>query len=76
MKNIYDVIIVGAGPAGLFAAYELITKNKELKNKMDKLYVELIHSEIGYKNKINLFIRYKLYYIYKIINKIYHFING
>ena len=24
----YDVAIVGAGPAGLFAAYELITKNK------------------------------------------------
>ena len=29
MKN-YDVVIVG-GPAGLFAAYELITKNKNLK---------------------------------------------
>lgn len=28
----YDVAIVGAGPAGLFTAYELITKNKKLKN--------------------------------------------
>ena len=27
----YAVIIIGAGPAGLFAAYELITKNKNLK---------------------------------------------
>ena len=26
----YDVAIIGAGPAGLFAAYELITKNDKL----------------------------------------------
>lgn len=27
----YDIAIIGAGPAGLFTAYELITKNKNLK---------------------------------------------
>ena len=27
----YDVVIIGARPAGLFSAYELITQNKNLK---------------------------------------------
>jgi uncharacterized FAD-dependent dehydrogenase len=27
----YDVIIVGAGPGGIFASYELIQKNPDLK---------------------------------------------
>jgi uncharacterized FAD-dependent dehydrogenase len=31
MKNSYDVIIVGAGPAGIFAALELADKKKEMK---------------------------------------------
>lgn len=30
-KNIFDVIIVGAGPAGIFACYEIIKKNPQLK---------------------------------------------
>ena len=30
MKN-YDVIIIGAGPSGIFCAYELIHANKDLK---------------------------------------------
>ena len=30
----YDVIIIGAGPAGLFSAYELISNNKKLKVAM------------------------------------------
>ena len=31
MNDKYDVIIVGAGPAGIFTAYELITKQPDLK---------------------------------------------
>ena len=41
----YDVAIIGAGPAGLFAAYELITKNKDLK-------VVLIDRGFKVKNRV------------------------
>ncbi len=27
----YDVIIIGAGPGGIFSAYELVKKNPEMK---------------------------------------------
>ncbi len=27
----YDVVIIGAGPGGIFSAYELIKKNNSLK---------------------------------------------
>ena len=30
-KNIFDIIVVGAGPAGIFACYEIIKKNPHLK---------------------------------------------
>ena len=41
----YDVVIVGAGPAGLFSAYELITKNKKLK-------IALLDKGASVKNRI------------------------
>ncbi len=33
MRKNYDVIIVGAGPAGIFCAYELIKNTKPISKK-------------------------------------------
>ena len=33
----YDVIIIGAGPGGIFSAYELMKKKQELKIASDFL---------------------------------------
>lgn len=53
----YDVIIIGAGPAGLFAAYELITQNKKLKialldrgNKVGKRFCPMNKNKVDCKN--------------------------
>ena len=48
----YDVVIVGAGPAGLFTAYELITNNSKLKiamtpNKSTLLFPILLFVQIS-----------------------------
>ena len=43
MRNDYDVLIIGAGPGGIFSAYELMQKRPEWKiavleagNSLDK----------------------------------------
>ena len=41
----YDVVIVGAGPAGLFSAYELIENNKQLK-------IALLDKGASVKNRV------------------------
>ncbi len=53
----YDVVIIGAGPAGLFAAYELITKNQKLKialvdkgSKVDKRFCPMNKNKTDCKN--------------------------
>ncbi len=41
----YDVVIIGAGPAGLFCAYELISKNKKLK-------IAILEKGLRVKNRV------------------------
>ena len=46
----YDVVIVGAGPAGLFCAYELIEKNNKLKIALIIIILTLKNIKIIKKN--------------------------
>ncbi len=53
----YDVAIIGAGPSGLFAAYELISNNKNLKiaildegKKADKRFCPMNEKKIKCQN--------------------------
>ena len=45
--NNYDVIIIGAGPGGIFGAYELIEKNPErfLRQDMSLLRENVLSTE-------------------------------
>ena len=52
--NTFDVIVVGAGPAGIFACYELVNKNPKLKialiemgNRIEKRKADEVMSGFG-----------------------------
>ena len=49
MEKNYDVIIIGAGPGGIFCAYELLEKNKDLKVLMVETvsYTHLITTSLS-----------------------------
>lgn len=51
MKNKYDVILVGAGPAGIFAAYELMLKGQDLKVLLVDKGHDIYHRNCPIKNK-------------------------
>ena len=62
----YDVIIIGAGPGGIYAAYELMQKNKNLRtavfesgHPLDKRR-SVIHGNLWRRNGKNAFMERKL----------------
>ena len=55
MKN-YDVIIIGAGPSGIFCAYELIHAKKDLKVLMIEKGRRIENRECPKRNESEFFI--------------------
>lgn len=51
MENKYDVVVVGAGPAGIFTCYELTTLNKDLKVLLVDKGLDIYHRSCPILNK-------------------------
>lgn len=62
--NNYDVIIIGAGPGGIFGAYELIEKNPDCKIAVFEAGHELAKRKMSYRRKENkeLYFLQELFY--------------
>ena len=62
--NNYDVIIIGAGPGGIFGAYELIEKNPDCKIAVFEAGHELAKRKcpIDERNKELYFLQELFYY--------------
>lgn len=52
IKKEYDVILVGAGPAGIFACYELMLKGSNLKVLLVEKGKDIYHRSCPIKNKL------------------------
>ncbi len=52
IKKEYDVILVGAGPAGIFASYELMLKGSNLKVLLIEKGRDIYHRSCPIKNKL------------------------
>ena len=52
LKNEYDVILVGAGPAGIFASYELMLKGSNLNVLLVEKGRDIYHRSCPIKNKL------------------------
>ena len=52
----YDVVIIGAGPGGIFSAYELVNKKKNLIIICEKIWYSDLRTESAFKAVSNEFL--------------------